>query len=226
LWHGANKPDLAGEAIRETMAVIMKHRHVFILAVAGLCGLSAGHVMAQPPQRDLTVELRQVEEGSAGQVVGTQPRVALMTPQQVQVRNGSKATFSLGQSIPLQWVQSISTQNSSLSIPGAEARSRGGRVSQALTWMEAGQTITVLPRWPGGQQAVSVEVEVQTASVQARDGAELPVQTRSQLATTVGAPLGQWVTIATTGNSPQRGVYSSEATAEPRRLLQLRVSAP
>lgn len=205
---------------------MMKHRHVFILAVAGLCGLSAWPVLAQPPQRDLTVELRQVEEGSAGYGVGTQPRVTLMAPQQVQVRNGSKASFSLGQSIPLQWVQSVSTQNSSLSVPGAEARNRGGGVRQALTWMEAGQRISVLPRWPGGQQVVSVEVEVQTASVQARAGAELPVQTRSQLATTVGAPLGQWVTIATTGGSPQRGVYSSEAAAEPRRLLQLRVSAP
>jgi hypothetical protein len=83
----------------------------------------------------------------------------------------------------------------------------------------------VLPRWPGGQREVSIEVEVQTDSVQARAGSELPVQSRSQLATTVGAPLGQWVTIATTGNSPQRGVYSSEVADEARRLLQLRVSA-
>jgi hypothetical protein len=226
LWHGGEKPDLAAESIRETMDLIMKRRHAFILAVAGLCGLSAGAVLAQPPQRDLRVELRQVEEGSAGQVVVTQPRVALMAPQQVQVRNGSKATFSLGQSIPLQWVQSVSSRDSSLTVPGAQASGRGGGVRQALTWMEAGQAITVLPRWPGGQQAVSVEVEVRTASAQARDGAELPVQSRSQLATTVGAPLGQWVTIATTGSSPQPGVYSSEAAAEPRRLLQLRVSAP
>jgi hypothetical protein len=226
LWHGANKPDLAGESIHETMTGIMKHWFVSILAVAGLCGVSAWPVLAQPPQRDLTVELRQVEEGSAGYVVGTQPRVALLAPQQVQVRNGRKATFSLGQSIPLQWVQSVSSHNSSLSVPGADARSSGGGVRQALTWMEAGQRISVLPRWPGGQQPVNVEVEVQSASVEARNGAELPIQSRSQLATTVGAPLGQWVTIATTGSSPQRGVYSSEAATEPRRLLQLRVSAP
>ena len=205
---------------------MMQHRHVFILAVAGLCGLSAWPALAQPPQRDLTVELRQVEEGSAGQVVGTQPNAPLMAPQQVQVRNGSKASFSLGQSIPLQWVQSVSSRDSSLAVPGAEARSSGGGVRQALTWLEAGQRISVLPRWPGGQQLVNVEVEVQTSSVQARHGAELPVQSRSEVATTVGAPLGQWVTIATTGSGPQRGVYSSEAAADPRRLLQLRVSAP
>jgi hypothetical protein len=208
------------------MAVIMKQRLVSLLAVAGFCGLLVWPALAQPPQRDLTVELRQVEENSAGYVVGTQPSAPLMAPQQVQVRNGSKATFSLGQSIPLQWVQSVSSRDSSLTVPGAEARSSGGGVTQALTWLEAGQRISVLPRWPGGRQAVSVEVEVQTSSVQARDGAELPVQSRSQLATTVGAPLGQWVTIATTGSSPQRGVYSSEAAADPRRLLQLRVSAP
>jgi hypothetical protein len=71
-----------------------------------------------------------------------------------------------------------------------------------------------------------VEVEVQSARVEARTGAELPAQQRSQLATTVSAPLGQWVTIAITGSSPQPGVYSSEAANEPRRLLQLRVTAP
>lgn len=205
---------------------MMKHRHVFLLAVAGWCGVSAWPVLAQPAQRDLTVELRQVEEGGAGYGVGTQPSAPLMAPQQVQVRNGGKATFSLGQSIPLQWVQSVSTRDASLTVPGAQARSSGGAVKQGLTWLEAGQRISVQPRWPGGQQAVSVEVEVQTASVQSRDGAELPVQTHSEVATTVGAPLGQWVTIATTGSRPQRGVYSSEVAADARRLLQLRVSAP
>jgi Bacterial type II and III secretion system protein len=210
---------------------MMQRRPVFILAVAGLCGWSAWPALAQPPQRDLMVELRQGEEGSAGYVVGTQPSVALMAPQQIQVRNGSKASFSVGQSIPVQWVQSVSSRDSSLTVPGAEARSSGGRVRQALTWLEAGQRISVQPRWPGGRQVVTVEVEVQSAAVQsaalqARGGAELPVQTRSQLATTVGAPLGQWVTIATTGSSPQGGGYSSEAAAAPRRLLQLRVSAP
>jgi Bacterial type II and III secretion system protein len=194
----------------------------FILA---LCSLAAWTVQAQVPQRELRVELRQIEEGGAGYVVSTQPAVALLAPQQVQVRNGRKAVFSMSQAIPLQWVQAVSTQNSSLTVPGAQARSSGAGVRQGLTWMQAGQQISVLPRWPGGQREVSIEVEVQTDSVQSRAGSDLPVQSRSQLATTVGAPLGQWVTIATTGSSPQRGVYSSEAAVEARRLLQLRVSA-
>jgi hypothetical protein len=206
------------------MGAIMKRGLVPLLFLAGLCSLAAWSVQAQMPQRDLTVELRQIDEGGAGYVVSTQPAVALLAPQQVQVRNGRKAVFSMSQSIPLQWVQSVSTQTSSLAVPGAQARSGGAGVRQALTWMQAGQHISVLPRWPGGQREVSIEVEVQTDSVQARAGSELPVQSRSQLATTVGAPLGQWVTIATTGNSPQRGVYSSEVADEARRLLQLRVS--
>ena len=200
----------------------MKHR--FILAV--LLSLAAVSVPAQLPKRDLIVELRQVEEGGGGYVVGTQHRAELLAPQQVQVRNGAKATFSIGQSIPLLWVESGAAYSASLAASAATGSSRGGGVQQALTWMEAGQKISVLPRWPGGAQVVTVEVEVQLATVQAqRGGAQLPEQKHSQLVTTLGAPLGQWVTLATTGNSPQRGVYSSEASSDARRLLQLRVSA-
>jgi hypothetical protein len=226
LWHGGNNPDLAGESIRETMADIMKHRLVPLLAVAGLCCWSALPALAQLPQRDLTVELRQVEESGAGYAVGTQPALALMPAQQIQVRNGGKASFSLGQSIALQWVQSVSSKNAFLSAGGVEARSSGGSVSQALVWMESGQKISVQARWPGGQRVVTVEVEVQSATVAARTGTELPAQSRSQLVTTVGAPLGQWVTLAVTGSSPQPGVHGSEAATQARRLLQLRVSAP
>lgn len=226
LWHGGNNPELAGECKHETMGDIMKHRLVSLLAVAGFCCWAALPALAQLPQRDLTVELRQVEEGGAGYAVGTQPSTALLPQQQVQVRNGNKASFSLGQSIPLQWVQSVSSKSASMTTPGVEARSRGGGVSQGLVWMESGQKISVLPRWPGGQQVVTVEVEVQSAAVPARTGTELPAQSRSQLATTVGAPLGQWVTLATTGASPQSGVYGSEAATQARRLLQLRVSLP
>lgn len=182
---------------------------------------------AQPPQRDLTVELRQIEEGSGAYVVGTQPAAALLAPQQVQVRNGAKATLSLGKTIPVQWVQSASVRNDALAAPGVSASSRGGGVKQAVTWLDASQNLTVQPRWPGGKQAVTVDVELQASSVEARTGgAELPTQSRSQVVTTVSAPLGQWVTIASTGGGPQGGVYGSEAAVETRRLIQLRVLAP
>jgi hypothetical protein len=200
----------------------MKH----VLVLAALLSLANAPAMAQLPSRDLIVELRQIEEGGAGYVVGSQHRAELLAPQQAQVRNGARATFNIGQSIPLQWVESGGAYSASLAASAATASSRGGAIRQGLTWMEAGQKISVLPRWPGGAQVVTVEVEVQLATVEARrGGAELPEQKHSQLVTTLGAPLGQWVTLATTGNSAQRGVYGSEAASDPRRLLQLRVTA-
>lgn len=182
------------------------------------------------PPRDLLVELRQVEEGGGGYVVGTRPGPPLLAPQQVQVRNGERATLRLGQSIAVQWVKSARSHTGTLAAGGASATSSGGGVTQELMWMDAGQSLSVRPQWPGGQQPVTLEVEVQSAGVDphagAMAGSNLPVQSRSQLATTVTAPLGQWVTVASSGAAPQRGVYGSEAAAEARRLLQLRVLAP
>ncbi len=172
--------------------------------------------LAQLPARDLLVELRQVEEGSAGYVVGTRPQTPLLPPQQLQLRNGSQGRLSFSQSIPLQWVQAAQ----------AAGPMSGAGVKQQLIWLQAGQSLVVRPRWPGGRQAATVEVEVQTASVEARPGAELPTQQRSELATTVQAPLGAWVTLARSGQSAPQGTYSSGAATQRPRLLQLRVSLP
>ena len=95
-----------------------------------------------------------------------------------------------------------------------------------MPWMQAGQGMTVKPRWPGGRQWVTVEIEVQSASVSPRTGTELPHQLRSETVTTVTAPMGQWVTIAASGSASQRGTYGSDAAPEARRLLQIRVLAP
>ena len=201
----------------------------FVLAGGLLASIASA--LAQLPQRDLIIALRQVEEGvGAGYGVSTEPQKALMTPQQVQVRNGEKAQLRLGQSMPIQWVQSVSSQSASVTASAASATAsssnRGGGVKNAITWMDSGQSITLRPRWPGGKQQVTVEVEVQTASVGERTSAELPTQSRSHVATTVSAALGQWVTIAATGASAQSGVYGSEGSNDARRLLQLRVQAP
>lgn len=204
----------------------MKHLAFKRLGLASLWVLCALPVLAQGPKRDLTVELRQVADAGGGASVSTQPRDPMLAPQQIQVRNGAKASLRLGQSMPMQWVQAVSSQSASLSASGVTAGSKGGGVVNAVTWMEAGQSLTVQPRWPGGKQPVMVEIEVQSAAVDPRIGAELPTQSRSHTATTVTAPLGQWVTIASTGATPQRGAYGSEAGAETKRLLQLRVSAP
>jgi len=171
---------------------------------------------AAPPARDLLVEVRQIEEPASGYVVSTRPQTPLLAPQQLQVRNGSQARVSWSQAIPLQWVQSVQ----------AAGPMKGEGVKQGLVWLQAGQSLSLRPRWPGGRQAATVDIEMQTASVAARPGAELPAQQRAELATTVQAPLGEWVTIARSGQAAAKGSYSSAAATERPRLLQLRVTAP
>ena len=208
------------------MHLIMKQPVSHLLGLV-LCSLwLALPAQAELPRRDLTVALRQVED-AGGVTLGTQSREPLLAMQQVRVRNGAKASLRLSQSIPMQWVQSASSQSESLSAGGVTASRNGGSVNNAVVWMDEGQSLTVQPRWPGARQAVTVEIEVQSAAVGDRVGGELPTQARSHMNTTVSAPLGEWVTIATTGgdNAP-RGVYGTDPAGESRRLLQLRVLAP
>lgn len=197
--------------------------------LAAILALLALPAAAQLPKRDLLVEFRHVEEGaerSAGYTVNTQARNPWLLARQVQVRNGEKASVRLEQSIAVQWVQEAAAQDTSFPTTGGAARSRSAGVTQAVTRLVSGQSITVQPRWPGAKQAVSVEIEVKSSSVGERIGAELPAQSTNQLVTTVSAPLGQWVTIASTGSSPQPGVYGNDAASEMPRLFQIRVLAP
>jgi hypothetical protein len=200
-----------------------------LLCATQLCSPQAPVHAAGPalPQRDLSVELRQVEQGRedggthffAGSQSGGDTG-SKWEPQQLLVRNGGKATLRLNDSIPMQWTQSVSAPN-----PGGGANS-GASVTNALVWFDAGQSLSVQPRWPGGKQPAVVEIEAQRASVDARMGADLPRQTRHTLSTTVSVPLGEWVTLAATGALPRAGVYSSEAGLQVRRLLQIRVVLP
>lgn len=218
---------LAGHAGRGTMSVIMKKPTLYCLALAGLLVLASLPALAQFPNGDLIVEIREVDVGEgAAYTVGSQPGKPPLAPQHVRVRNGEKASLSVGKSMPMQWVQSASAQSSTLSSSGVSASSSEGSVTNGLTWMDSGQRIKVQPRWPGAEKLVTVDIEVQSVSVEARTGTELPDQSRSQFATTVSAPLGKWVSIAFTGKGPQSGVYGSEADSDPRRLLQIRVLAP
>lgn len=192
-----------------------------------------------PPKADLTVELRQVKEGQEDQdspqpsggayIVGTAPRAVDFAPQQVRVSNGEKASLHINQSMPMQWVQKIEAQAATLSATSASAsvsaNSQSGGLTQAVTWMEAGQSLSVTPLWPGGKQAARVEIEVQSSAVDERTGSELPNTARQHLATTVSAPLGRWVTIATTGKAARPGSYSSAGSSDGRRLMQIRVTA-
>jgi hypothetical protein len=221
---------------------------LFRLAVCGLvlfCGAWAAH--AELPRRDVSVEIRQVEEGredgktySAGSAGTNASGSNAWEPQLVQVRNGEKATLRVNDAVPMQWLQSASIeidrnrQGSSGSNGGSASgpstssanSSKVGSVSNQLVWFDAGQSLTVRPQWPGGSRPAVVELEVQKAAVDARVGADLPTQSRSTVSTTVTTPLGQWVTVAATGKLPSSGSYSSESAQQVRRLLQIRVLAP
>ncbi len=181
------------------------------------------------PARDLIVELRQVEEGredgssySAGSATH-----ALWEPQAVQVRNGEKATLRMNDAIPMQWTTSASTQLPSAAGAYAQPHSAAvSSVTQALAWFAAGQSLTVQPKWLGGNKPATLEIEVQRVAVGQRLGEELPKQTRNMVSTTVTVVLAEWVTVARTGSAPKAGSYSSESASQVRRLLQVRVMAP
>ena len=201
-------------------SIVMRHyrllRFLQILSLMLWAGLAVAATPAKPalPEIDLMVELRQVEAPGAGFSAGTQPGVALMAPQQVRVRNGEKAYLSMEQALPMHWVQSA-----------VSGRNAAG-VSQAVTWMQAGQSLAVQPVWADEKEAITVHLEVQSAAVGARKSQDLPTQSRSQLVTTVKVFLNEWVTVAATGRLPQRGVFSSDGAGDNRRLMQVRVSAP
>jgi hypothetical protein len=205
----------------------MNPQRRFCTGVFGLAWLLTLPALAQLPQRNLIVDVRQVEAGNeGGYSVSTQARETLMAAQTVNVRNGEKASLNVSTSMPMQWVQSVSVQSASMAASGVSANNTGGGVSNDLVWLEAGQSLQVQPRWPGGKQPVRVDIEVQSTHVAPRSGTELPDQTKSQLTTTVNVPLGQWLTIAISGSAPQAGVYRSQSAANSQRLLQIRVLAP
>ncbi len=202
------------------------------LVLALLFSIATLSARAQLPQRDLQVSLRQVEESSGAVVLSTQTR-PLFESQQIQVRNGSPASLNVGQTLPLQWVQAVlalPAAHQASAAPAPSPNQRNGGVANQMAWLYAGQRLTVLPRWPGGKKEVVIDVEVQSSQVDARTGPELPAQSHKQVRSTLSAPLGQWVTLAVTGKGAtggsSYGIYGSEAATEPRRLLQLRVTAP
>jgi hypothetical protein len=205
---------------------------------------------AEIPRRDVSVEVRQVEEGrEEGKTYSAGPSgTPAWEPQLVQVRNGQRATLRVIDSVPMQWLQSAGVEvdrnrRATSSNSGGAANGSGhasgnvsantsynatapGSVSNQLVWFDAGQSLTVRPQWPGGNRPAVVELEVQKVAVDARVGADLPTQSRNTVSTIVTTPLGQWVTVAATGKMASSGSYSSESAQQVRRLLQIRVLVP
>ena len=208
-------------------------RPVFVQSLAALalaCLLPSGTLAGGPPL-DLTVELRQIREGDEGSnaaggayTVGTAARSPDFAPQQVRVRSGEKASLSVNQSMPMQWVQKIETHSANLTAANAFASSTAAGVTQAVTWMESGQSLNVTPHWGGGKKPVKLEIEMLVSVVDDRTGSDLPATNRQRLSTTVTVPLQQWVTLASSGKASKPGSYSSAGSSDGRTLLQIRVS--
>ena len=210
----------------------------------GWLGLMFSLAWAAPPQpllpiQDLVVSVRQVDEPPSGYSVSTQAAPQLQA-QMLRLRNGAQGTLQLTQTLPMLWTSSVSAQSTQLSAtsgslssatgagagqgPGLQANSSGGSVSQSMTLMQAGQSLQVRPVWLGAGQPVQLEVAVSMQTVDQRQGGDLPAQHSQQYSSTVLAPLGQWVTLAASGQTDRVGVYGTHPSKIPRRLLQVRVS--
>ena len=101
-------------------------------------------------------------------------------------------------------------------------------------WIDVGQGIHVTPRWSGGREVV-VDIEAQTRQPLQPGtpyGALDPDgQTRrTELASTLSVPLGEWVVVASNGGRSQRaqsGTLSTRDVDEGQsEQLEIRVTAP
>jgi hypothetical protein len=216
------------------------------VAWGALCVSTAALAQDQKlPQRNLLVEVRQGDEasftvsgagvgggevviGSDGQVSGRagvqvesrRRDGASGSTQQVRVLNGGRAGVRLAQAMPLQWWEVVVTP-------------RGPQLVGQTAWAEAARGFAVLPRWPGGEAPVTVEIQAEAGSV-SPPGALQPLGQppaavdSARTLTTVQLPLREWVTIASSAEADSersRGVLSSREAQRGRRwVVQLRVS--
>jgi hypothetical protein len=208
------------------------------------------------PRRNLWVELRWVDTslsnaalsgvregavvlGTAGSV---SPRggVALTTrresssnSQQVQQRvlvlNGSTARLRLSEQVPVQWMDfGLQVDTGATTAARALAVPRSGAVEMLSEF-------SVSPQWPGGQQPVRVNVQVQQGRAPGAEGSSVPLNPAThpqasqstQVQSTISLPLGEWLTIARSGlraESQERGTLSSrDAEGRASRDLQIKV---
>jgi hypothetical protein len=202
----------------------MRSLLAFLLALAASTCVVPDSASAELPKRDFTVELREVQDRDAsGTTVATQAPGPGLMDQSVRVRNGEKATLRFNVAMPVQWVQKL--ESNATTATNGPNQTTGSAISNALTWMDAGQSMVVTPRWTSAKQPVVIEIELQSAAVQPGAGSELPSQLRTQATTTVSAPLGEWVTVATEGQRQPDGVYRSGGGSDVPKLIQIRVLA-
>lgn len=220
--------------------------------MTGLMTVTAIGVLAMPaiaqPRQNLWVELRWVDQSvsgaamagvrdggvvvSTGGSVSARGGVTVSTERReqrqqlfprVMVLNGREASVTLNEVTPIQWVD--------VAIDVEPGRRGGGEPRlQAIPRQgvaEHVRSVSVKPSWPGGQQAVTVEVRAQDLPPSGPGVDPALMREGAQLLSTVQAPIGQWVTIARTGQavtSSSRNSWSTrDAEVQRGRELQLRI---
>jgi hypothetical protein len=234
----------------------MKRRTALVVATAlaawGTASVAGGSGQSERlPLRNLLVELRQGDESrfsgsgasvdSGAVVVGTDGSVSARagvtiearsrdagrdTVQQLRVLNGSQASLRIGADVPVYWLQSFWTANG----PGPAVGTQ---------FVATGRSFMVQPRWPGGNAPVTVEVSAESSALSSgglprygNQGQPLPPGSfeRAGVVTTLALPLGEWFTVASSGDTAtasERGVVSTRDVGSQRRyIVQMRVTAP
>lgn len=202
-------------------------------------GLSIHPGLATPPALpavELIVQVRVISEAElAADMTARQPpdhprqgleiSSAIQQPasartQEIRVLNGRTAEMSWSQALPIQWMQAAQRRD--------RAGGATGGIVNALTWLRAGQSLFVQPRWPGGRDPVQVELRIETQGIDDQRGTDIPASSTQTWASTLSAPWGQWTTFATTGTAqPLSGgpAWSTQsARAHGLQFMQLRVT--
>ena len=214
-----------------------------ILIALGLAPASAVLAAAAAPALpavNLVLEVRVVDEAVAsghGDYTVSTRRLAPPPVEALQllVQNGQTGALRLGRALPVLWLQGAARGAASASGSGSGSGSavsadRAGAVAYAVTWVPSGQSLTVRPRWAGGDQPVSLELHFSSTTLQPAPGTALPATRTQQAGSTLRLPLGVWTAFAATGTPQQAdepGTVSTLSLAEHgRQLMQVRVTLP
>lgn len=147
--------------------------------------------------------------------------------QQLTVLNGREAMLRVGATVPLQWLEWAWSPDGAALIGGSQL-------------VDVGKQVAVKPSWPGGNAPVTVEVRTEASALAqggmrsryAPDGQPLPEGSidRAGVLTTMQLRLGDWVTVARSGEDvarSERGTISTRDVSGTRAyVVQMRITAP
>lgn len=216
----------------------LRSASVFVGVLAGAFGTALAQSARALPERDLVVELRQVEDRSmrrlygavdegagstttaapagAGAPATTGPTAGIarapdLPPLQVRVPNGGRASVRIGEAMPLEFVRIAWS-------PG------GVDAAQSIVWVDRGGGITVNPRWTGDGKLVWIELSAERVDAGARTE---PLTTgRNEPLTTARAVLGEWVAVARSPDASSLRRNGLSVGRDPAFVMELRVTAP